>query len=68
MDSGRLESARVSASKASPMGDALDAAARYVDAASLGASRTTRCVAALCETQGVSARAMTSRPRRKVQV
>jgi len=37
VDSGRLESARFSAAKASPMGDALDAAARYVDGPSLEA-------------------------------
>lgn len=36
MDSGRLEAARVSASRNSPMGEALDSAARYVDTASLG--------------------------------
>lgn len=39
MDSSRLEAARVSASRSSPMGEALDAAARYVDTASLGETK-----------------------------
>lgn len=37
LDAGRLEGARFSAAKASPMGEALDAASSYVDAAALGA-------------------------------
>jgi hypothetical protein len=36
LDAGRLEGARFSAAKASPMGEALDAASSYVDAAALG--------------------------------
>ncbi|KAK9834910.1 hypothetical protein WJX81_007994 [Elliptochloris bilobata] len=37
LDAGRLESLRVSASRASPMGDTLDACGRFTDAAALGA-------------------------------
>ena len=37
LDSERLESARVSASRSSPMGDTLDLCSRYADAASLPA-------------------------------
>lgn len=36
LDNTKLEGARFSAAKASPMGDALDAASSYVDQASLG--------------------------------
>lgn len=44
LDSGRLESMRVAASKSSPMADTLDLAARYTDIASLDA-----LVPALCQ-------------------
>ena len=37
MDAGRLDSARVSAARSSPMGDTLELCARYADAATVEA-------------------------------